>query len=120
MKDYDPLELYDPWDEYAERKTMTETKPAYEDFDDSIVRKPWEWACNWYDVDIIHQRIRAPLTGEKVDVPKDIESLEFASWLANQLRLAMCKGAELATQEMQEMPCVHELVKRHSENMTTD
>jgi len=32
----------------------------------------------------------------------------------------MRKGAELAVAEMRSMPCVHDLVKQHNENTTTE
>jgi hypothetical protein len=71
----------------------------------SIVRRPWELACQWYDVDDIHRCITQKLTpafGGEIDIPNDVASREFAEWLADQYRLAMRKGAELAVQEMKD------------------
>lgn len=72
----------------------------------SIVHRPWEFACKWYGVDEIHNSItRSRLLrsiGDLPPVPTDVYSREFAEWLADQYRLAMRKGAELATREMQD------------------
>lgn len=71
----------------------------------SIVRRPWEFACQWYDVDDIHRCITQKLTpafGGEIDIPNNVASREFAEWLADQYRLAMRKGAELAVQEMKD------------------
>ena len=71
----------------------------------SIVRRPWEFACQWYDVDDIHRCITQklqPAFGGNIDIPSDVASREFAEWLADQYRLAMRKGAELATNEMRD------------------
>lgn len=71
----------------------------------SIVRRPWEFACQWYDVDDIHLCITSklnPAFGGTVDIPKDTTSREFAEWLAGEYRLAMRKGAELAVSEMKQ------------------
>lgn len=91
---------------------------------DSIVRRPWEFACQWYDVDGIHRSItRSRLLrsiGDLPAVPEDVYSRDFAEWLADQYRLAMRKGAELAVAEMRSMPCVHALVKQYNENTTAD
>lgn len=82
----------------------------------SIVRRPWEFACQWYDVESIHHGINH----DKSIVPADVYSREFAEFLAEQYRLAMRKGAELAVAEMRSMPCVHDLAKQHNESTTTD
>jgi len=70
----------------------------------SIVRRPWEFACQWYGVDEIHQTINREENLKQIGsvpaIPEDVTSREFAEWLADQYRLAMRKGAELATQEM--------------------
>lgn len=72
----------------------------------SIVKQPWEFACKWYDVDSIHRSITRPESmrqlGDAPPIPPDVNSREFAEWLADQYRLAMRKGAELATSEMQD------------------
>lgn len=70
---------------------------------DSIVRRPWEFVCQWYDVDDIHRCITSklnPVFGGSADIPKDTASREFAEWLAGEYRLAMRKGAELAASEL--------------------
>ena len=71
----------------------------------SIVRRPWDFACQWYGVDEIYQAInreeRLKHPGDVPRVPTDVKSREFAEWLAEQYRLAMRKGAELATSEQQ-------------------
>lgn len=82
----------------------------------SIVRRPWEFACQWYDVESIHHGINH----DKSIVPADVYSREFAEFLAEQYRLAMRKGAELAVAEMQSMPYIHDLVKKHNEATTAD
>lgn len=69
----------------------------------SIVRRPWEFACQWYDVDDIHRCIKSkinPAFGGSTDIPKDTTGREFAEWLAGEYRLAMRKGAELAASEL--------------------
>jgi hypothetical protein len=72
----------------------------------SIVKQPWEFACKWYDVDSIHRSITRTESmrqlGDMPTIPHDVQSREFAEWLADQYRLAMQKGAELASQELQE------------------
>ena len=71
----------------------------------SIVDKPYEFACQWYDVDDIHRCITSklnPVFGGTVDIPKDTTSREFAEWLAGEYRLAMRKGAELAIAELRD------------------
>lgn len=84
---------------------------ASRDAMESIVRSPWEFACNWYGVDEIHRSItRSRLLrsiGDLPPVPTDVYSREFAEWLADQYRLAMRKGAELAIREMQESMTDH-------------
>lgn len=75
---------------------------------DSIVHRPWEFACKWYSVDEIHYAIkrenRLKQVGDLPPVPKDVESREFAEWLAGQYRLAMVKGADLAVAELRNAP----------------
>ncbi|WP_037199292.1 hypothetical protein [Rhodopirellula baltica] len=70
----------------------------------SIVRRPWDFACQWYGVDEIHRAInreqRLKQIGDVPAVPTDVTSREFAEWLTDQYRLAMRKGAELATSEL--------------------
>lgn len=70
----------------------------------SIVTRPWDFACQWYGVDEIYHAINREKTlkqiGNLPSVPADVTSREFAEWLADQYRLAMRKGAELATSEM--------------------
>lgn len=72
----------------------------------SIVRRPWDFACQWYGVDEIHRAInreeRLKHPGDVPKVPADVTSREFAEWLANQYRHAMRKGAELASRELME------------------
>jgi len=72
----------------------------------SIVEKPWVFACAWYGVDEIHRSINRSEAQRQLGylpaVPTDVYSREFAEWLAEQYRLAMRKGAELATSEMQD------------------
>lgn len=71
----------------------------------SIVDRPWYFACQWYGVEEIHRSLNRSETQRQLGylpaVPTDVYSLEFAEWLAEQYRLAMRKGAELATSEMQ-------------------
>ena len=62
----------------------------------SIVRRPWDFACQWYDVESIHHGINH----DKSIVPADVYSKEFAEFLAEQYRLAMRRGAELAASEL--------------------
>ena len=72
----------------------------------SIVRRSWDFACQWYGVDHIHEAIsRQELVkhpGDVPAVPRDVTSREFAEWLAEQYRHAMRKGAELAVSEMKQ------------------
>lgn len=72
----------------------------------SIADNPWIFACQWYNVDDIHRSLtRAEKNrqlGDLPAVPTDVYSREFAEWLADQYRLAMQKGAELAKREMQD------------------
>lgn len=74
--------------------------------ENSIVDNPWDFSSKWYTVDEIHNSItrdKALLqVGSLPPVPEDVYSREFAEWLADQYRLAMRKGAELATREMQD------------------
>jgi len=62
-------------------------------------KTPWEFACDWYQVEEIHRELnrrRDPLTeniGEQT--PEDVTSREFAEWLTHQYRLAMRKGIEI-------------------------
>lgn len=75
---------------------------------DSIVHRPWEFACKWYGVDEIYSAInrerRFRQASDLPPVPEDVHSREFAEWLTEQYRLAMRKGAELATAEMKANP----------------
>lgn len=69
----------------------------------SIVHRPWEFACQWYGDAEIEQSIQRHLSllYDGTDrMPRDVASPEFAKWLANQYRHAMRKGAELAVAEM--------------------
>jgi hypothetical protein len=72
---------------------------------DSIIHHPWEFVCGWYNADDIHQALTRNesdrMPGDLPAVPADVYSREFAEWLTDQYRLAMRKGAELATREMQ-------------------
>lgn len=81
-----------------------------------ITDGPWAFACQWYKVEDIHRNITqvryAVGVGDLDCVPPDVSSLEFAEWLTEQYRLAMCKGAQLAIKEMQgkaspEIGCNH-------------
>lgn len=71
----------------------------------SIIRTPYQFATQWYDVDGIHRSItrskQMRSVGDLPEVPEDVYSREFAEWLAGQYRLAMLKGAELAKQELE-------------------
>lgn len=73
---------------------------------ESIIDHPWDFACKWYDVDGIHRSITRSETnrqlGDLPPIPTDVYSREFAEWLADQYRLAMRKGAELAIVGMQD------------------
>lgn len=84
---------------------MTTEKTPSSTSVDSIVHRPWEFACQWYGVDEIHSAITRPrplrAVGDLPPVPEDVYSREFAEWLAHQYRLAMRKGVEMATREMQ-------------------
>ncbi len=62
-----------------------------------ITKNPWLFACQWYSVDEIHNGIT---TAKDLVIPTDVKSREFAEFLAEQYRLAMRKGAELAISEM--------------------
>lgn len=90
----------------------------------SIVKHPWQFACQWYDVDGIHRSItRSRLLrsiGDVPPVPEDVYSIEFAEWLAEQYRLAMRKGAELAVLEMRSMPSIRDLVRQDNASTTSD
>jgi hypothetical protein len=68
----------------------------------SIVENSWEFARQWYGVDEIHTAINRERrdVGSIPEVPADVKSRAFAEWLAEQYRLAMRKGAELAIAEM--------------------
>jgi hypothetical protein len=74
--------------------------------DQSIVRRPWAFACKWYSVDEVFNAInrenRFRQVGDVPKVPADVTSREFAEWLTGQYRLAMRKGAELAVSEMKQ------------------
>lgn len=63
------------------------------------MKTPWEFASEWYQPDEIHRSInqlRNPLTGDRSkQIPEDVTSREFAEWLTNQYRLAMCKGIQI-------------------------
>ena len=85
----------------------------------SIVESPWQFVCNWYEVNEIQRCIGERLKTTK-DIPTNVYSPEFAEWLTEQCRLAMLKGADLAVEEMQKRPCVHEVAKKWSEETTAD
>ena len=53
-------------------------------------------AKEWYQVDDIAHSIK---NGHHV-VPQDTRSIEFAEWLTHQYRLAMCKGFQLAAEQV--------------------
>jgi hypothetical protein len=92
----------------GETMTTKESEPKREikASDQSIVRRPWEFACQWYGVDEIHHSInreqRLKQIGDVPAVPSDVTSRKFAEWLTEQYRLAMRKGAELSTRELME------------------
>lgn len=71
----------------------------------SIIDQTWKFACEWYGVEEIHRSItRSNLCrslGDMQPIPTDVYSREFAEWLADQYRLAMRKGVELAVSEME-------------------
>ena len=52
-------------------------------------KTPWEIAVEWYS----EPTVRLELTD--VDIPRDVSSPEFLSWLTHQYRLAMFKGIQL-------------------------
>ena len=67
----------------------------------SLAFNPWQFACDWYDVDGIHACLqRMPnqrLAGDERygQIPEDHTSREFAEWLAHEYRLAMTKGIQI-------------------------
>ncbi len=69
----------------------------------SIVQHPYQFACEWYRPDDIHRSILSTQNslGLKQSPPSDVFSREFAEFLADQYRLAMTKGAELAISAME-------------------
>jgi hypothetical protein len=72
----------------------------------SIVKQPYEFACDWYRVEDIHRAILSRFDdslGNHDPVPSDVRSLDFAEWLTRQYRLAMTRGAVLATAELEAM-----------------
>ena len=73
----------------------------------SIVSNPWAFACQWYKPEAIQRAINqtVPITNycDLERVPTDVTSLAFADWLTDQYRLAMAKGAQLATDEMKSL-----------------
>ncbi len=61
-------------------------------------KSPWQFACDWYDVDSIHRELQRLRKGERYRlIPSDHESREFAEWLANEYRLAMNKGIQIGS-----------------------
>lgn len=73
----------------------------------SIVNNPWDFACYWYREEAIRQGIQAArdITSRYHNpelIPQNIDSPEFVSWLTEQYRLAMTKGAQLAISEMRD------------------
>ncbi len=68
-----------------------------------ITEQSMQFACNWYKPECIYHAINNPRPGsfaERLQIPSDHHSMEFAQWLAEQYQLAMVKGAELAKEEM--------------------
>jgi hypothetical protein len=53
----------------------------------------WEFACDWYQPESIAYTMRSKSSGP-IPSPKDVDA--FAAWLANEYRLAMNKGFEIA------------------------
>ncbi len=70
----------------------------------SIVQHPYQFACEWNKPEDIHRSILSTQNslGLKQSPPSDVFSREFAEFLADQYRLAMTKGAELAIAEMRD------------------
>lgn len=70
----------------------------------SITREPHVFARRWYKPEEIHAALQwtCPAFGRRMGntIPEDVRSREFAVWLAEQMSLAMAKGAELAIREM--------------------
>lgn len=60
---------------------------------------PMEFASDWYKAKEIHRAINDQLNGFDDTIrkiPRDVHSVEFAEWMANQYQLAMCKGMDIA------------------------
>jgi hypothetical protein len=57
---------------------------------------PWEFACQWYQVDTTHRSIL------RESIPVSVHSYKFAEWLTHQYRLAMNKGIELGMEAQRE------------------
>jgi hypothetical protein len=70
----------------------------------SITQHPYQFACQWYKAEEIHRSILSTQNslGLKRSPPGDVFSQEFAEFLAEEYRLAMTKGAELAIAEMRD------------------
>lgn len=84
-------------------KTMSSEKTESATRVRSIVQHPYQFACEWYRPEDIHRSILSTRNslGVKQSPPSDVFSREFAEFLADQYRLAMTKGAELAISEME-------------------
>lgn len=53
---------------------------------------------SWYPSEEIFRCLKQDLEAAHGRMPRDISSIEFAEWLADQYRLAMLKGIDLAKQ----------------------
>ena len=63
---------------------------------------PWEIAEKWYRVDEIAiglSKAGSSEFGALPTLPKDVNSVQFATWLTHQYRLAMAKGIQLGRSE---------------------
>jgi hypothetical protein len=65
------------------------------------MRSVREVVCDWYTV----EKTRAYLQERQPDgdVPEDVHSEEFATWLTHQMRLAMARGIMIGEQRREDI-----------------
>lgn len=68
-----------------------------------MIENPYLFACDWYKPEqvfsCLNHNLNRPDADRYAKIPADVTSLEFATWLTEEYRLAMAKGIELGKRD---------------------
>jgi len=83
-------------------------------------KSSWDKAVRWYNVDEVEIAIKIRLakpTWALETIPTDASSRAFAVWLTHQYRVAMSKGIEIASEQVEQLKDENAELKQEIERL---